>query len=376
MKLNKLLIISDTKMIKNDTGYYAFNSVVKELDIFITLFDSITWIGFDYSQEPLDNTLLNVDYPKINLILLRRSGGQSFAHKLKVLIKLIEYYGTIIKEVKVADVIHSRGPSVPMLLALLISYFNRKPKWWFKYANNWNDQNPPLSWGLQKRMMLNFKWVIGTVNGSWDNMPSHILPFENPCLENLSKIEIPLKAINSKWNFLFVGRMEEKKGFRKILEALKILNQDQIENVTFIGTGSEEHKISDLINNHPYSSKIKFLGSQSKEEVFEAMKSAHFLLLPSTSSEGFPKVIAEAWYNGCVPIVSDVSCIGQYIKDGVNGFVCSVDNDNNFVDTLKRTSTLDLDKYRNLQIEGYKMCSLFTYNYYKEKIVKEIISGL
>jgi glycosyltransferase involved in cell wall biosynthesis len=103
------------------------------------------------------------------------------------------------------------------------------------------------------------------------------------------------------------------------------------------------------------------------------MKSAHYLLLPSTSSEGFPKVIAEAWYNGCVPIVSDVSCVGQYIKDGVNGFLCSDIEDNNFIDTLKRATVVDFDKFRMMQLEGYKMCNLFTYKFYKERLVKDII---
>ena len=45
-----------------------------------------------------------------------------------------------------------------------------------------------------------------------------------------------------------------------------------------------------------------------------------FIILPS-KSEGFPKVIGEAMNYGCIPIVSDVSCISQYIQNGVNGFL-------------------------------------------------------
>ena len=43
-------------------------------------------------------------------------------------------------------------------------------------------------------------------------------------------------------------------------------------------------------------------------------------VLPSYS-EGFPKVIAEAMNFGCIPIVSDISCIRQYIINGKNGFL-------------------------------------------------------
>ena len=57
---NNLLIISDTKIQKIGDRNFGFNSVVLELEVFSTLFDKITWIGFDYSDLNMDESLLEI----------------------------------------------------------------------------------------------------------------------------------------------------------------------------------------------------------------------------------------------------------------------------------------------------------------------------
>ena len=57
-KKPNLLIVSDTKMFRTENKWYAFNSVVKELDVFVDLFDKITWIGFEEIGCSPDSTLL------------------------------------------------------------------------------------------------------------------------------------------------------------------------------------------------------------------------------------------------------------------------------------------------------------------------------
>src|SRR5690606_31597289 len=61
-------------------------------------------------------------------------------------------------------------------------------------------------------------------------------------------------------------------------------------------------------------------GTLSRKALHHMYEKCHFIVLPS-QSEGFPKVISEALNYGCVPIVSNVSSIGQYICDGVQGIL-------------------------------------------------------
>jgi glycosyltransferase involved in cell wall biosynthesis len=356
--------------------YYAFNSVVSELDVFVKLFDTITWIGFDHSDELLDGTLLKMEYPNVKMILKPRSGGSSLKAKLNIFYHLFGYLKTILQEARKADVVHSRGPSGPMFLALIISFIYKKPVWWFKYANNWNDNQAPFFWSLQRKMMIRNKASFGTVNGNWPNMPKHILPFENPCLASApakSQIENN-KVYKPKWRLLFVGSIEEKKGYGFVLDSLESIPHDYLEKITFIGQGKETKRLIERIKNHPMSNRIVFLGAQSKEEVFKAMLDSHFLLLPTTSSEGFPKVIAEAWSKGCLPIVSDMSSIGQYVQHKKNGFVWNRDEAKDYSEILNESLSLEEHQYNGMVTLGANQCELFTYEYYCLRIKEKILN--
>jgi hypothetical protein len=183
MKGRKLLIISDTKIQKIGSEYWGFNSVVKELDVFVKLFSEITWIGFDHSNLSPDLSLLPIKYKNVEVVLLPRSGGNTISGKFSIIRVALSYIYSIYKHSKNADLIHSRGPSSMMFFALVYSFFFKKSKWWFKYANNWNDNKSAFTWKLQKKLMLLNTASIGTINGRWPNQPTHILSFENPCID-------------------------------------------------------------------------------------------------------------------------------------------------------------------------------------------------
>lgn len=358
-----------------DGHVYAFNTVVKELDIFVQLFEKITWIGYDYSDLKLDLTMSLIEHPQVKTVLLKRTGGKNFLSKLKILSNISFYLLTIKKYIKVTDVIHSRGPSVPMLLGLLLSFFYRKPRWWFKYANNWNDKKPSFFWKVQKGLMkLNTK-SIGTVNGHWPEMPAHIIPFENPCLyHSLNSEYSSFNKENAKgWSLLFVGRIEKSKGYAVILDAICEIPSNKINSLVIIGDGTENDELKLIIAKHPLGSKIKFLGSQPTHIVFKYMLTSHFLLLPTVSSEGFPKVLAEGWFNGCVPIVSNISSIPHYVKNNFNGFLWEIEGKKKYCSVLSDALNIDNISYMEMVRNGVSSCHLFTYERYKQRIENEIL---
>ena len=372
MTLKKLLIVSDTRINYSNGEYYAFNSVVNELSVFLEIFSSITWIGYDYSDKPIDGTLLKISHPDVKIILLPRSGGKNYKDKLRILSNLLLYLRKIIFEAKGADVVHSRGPSVPMLLALLVALLYKNPKWWFKYANNWNDSYPPFFWNIQKKLMVKIKSSVGTVNGVWENLPEHIFPFENPCLEDdLAKTKD--LVLRTTWRLLFVGRLEEKKGFGLVLDAISHLPIQKIENITFIGDGEDMSVLRANAERYLGVINIIILGNLPKKQVFVEMQKADFILLPSRASEGFPKVIAEAWYNGCVPVVSSVSCVGQYVKNGVNGFLWDLSSDKFYWEALQEALSISRQEFYSISQAGSKMCKNFTYHHYSEMIRKKLL---
>src|SRR5262249_21252138 len=58
----------------------------------------------------------------------------------------------------------------------------------------------------------------------------------------------------------------------------------------------------------------RFLGWQSPDQVADAYARAHVLLLPTTASEGWPKVLSEGMAYGVLPIAGAVSSIPQYLQ--------------------------------------------------------------
>ena len=59
-------------------------------------------------------------------------------------------------------------------------------------------------------------------------------------------------------------------------------------------------------------------GWMTRSALERVLARSHFFLLPSRS-EGFPKVVAEALAFGAVPVVSDVSSIGQVLAETGGG---------------------------------------------------------
>jgi glycosyltransferase involved in cell wall biosynthesis len=155
------------------------------------------------------------------------------------------------------------------------------------------------------------------------------------------------------------------------LKRLTLIQRQKIGKIQIIGDGPERDY---LIDNIQSDNLIKYWGKQSKEFVVEKMRESHFLLLPTVASEGFPKVLAEAWANSCLPIVSDVSCIGQYVKDSENGYLVNHLNlENSFNEkAMGALNCSDID-FQLMVSKSRKQIDLFTYEYYHNQILKHIM---
>jgi len=182
------------------------------------------------------------------------------------------------------------------------------------------------------------------------------------------------KSINGKKNFLFVGRIEKEKGIKIVVDFLQGLSQTErqkIGKVEIIGDGPEREYLIEKIDGDDL---VQYWGKQRKDFVLERMKESHFLFLPTLASEGFPKVVAEAWANSCLPIVSDVSCIGQYVKDTKNGYLISaLDLADSFNEKAKSALNCSNVDFQSMVTNGLKNINIFTYEHYQNQIQKHIL---
>lgn len=362
-----LAIISHTAHYKTPQGeIVGWGPTVTEINHLLPVFDKIYHCAFLHKETPPGSSL-PYKSPDIEFIPLPPSGGKGL-QKFTVFTNLPSTIKTVHQILKKADIFQFRAPTgfglymIPYLVIM-----NRK-KGWFKYAGNWIEEHPPLGYALQ-RWMLKLQSRKVTINGSWKDQPDNILTFENPCLtqkdRKKGKEAIGAKSFEGGLKVCFVGNLTRKKGFDLLMEAL-LKEESKFEQIHVVGNGplAEDYKIK-----YP---KAIFHGFLPKEKVQEVYLKCHFVVLPSLS-EGFPKVIAEGMNYGCIPIVSDVSGISQFIKDGENGFLINPITRDNLNTVLGKVFEVKNSDFQNFIKINYRLASRFTFVAYLQNIRNRIL---
>ncbi|VXC31776.1 Glycosyltransferase involved in cell wall bisynthesis [Flavobacterium sp. 9AF] len=368
----KLIVVSDTAMLKNSKENLAFGPVVDELEFIESLFDKIIWIGYHFPEKENDKSMKIIKKSKIKLVMLPQIGGKSILSKLNIILRYPVLFFVILRYVFFAPVIHTRGPSHPAFIAIVISFFIRKKIWWHKFAGSWDESTLPFFYVFQKRILQKYKHVNVTINGFWNDQPEHCFSFENP---SLNEIDIRRgeeifknKTYTEPFVFCFVGRVDEAKGMHQVISVLKGISTDKIEVVHIVGDGPKIGMYKEALRF--LGSKVVFHGFLEKNEVHSIYEVSHFLLLPS-ASEGFPKVVAEAACYGVIPIVSNVGSISHYINDK-NGFLWNIGNENYDMVFLKAISENEILLKERATIL-LPLAKKFTFTEYFKKLKNTIL---
>ena len=374
----KIAIISHTEHYLDSSGKIkGWGPTIKEINKLLQIADSVVHIAPLHSEEaPV--SALSYNSNKITFIPLKTSGGKGIK-KLSILITAPSNLTRISKAIKDVDFIQFRAPTGMGIYVLPFLRLFYNSKYWIKYAGNWKDEKMPFGNKLQKKWLQNFtsKNTKITVNGFWKNERNNIVPFENPCLDQndrkLGRNILAANKLKKTVEFCFVGALNNHKGVDKILEALKCLdNKKQKYICHLVGDGPQRiefEKTAKLLR-----LEIIFHGFLAKDSISNIYSRCDFIILPSRS-EGFPKVIGEAMNYGCIPIVSDISCISQYIQDGVNGFLIypitskEVQKKINLALNLTNSERIKIKKY------NFELAEKFTYNYYNNRIKNEIFQS-
>lgn len=168
--------------------------------------------------------------------------------------------------------------------------------------------------------MLGVHRILGTYR---EKITSYIA-LNNFCKNKFIQAGLPEEKIFIKPNFvdiprvesikrkggLFVGRLAQEKGIVILADAL---TQGKLQ-IDVIGVGPQET----LLSNHKG---VKFLGRQSQEQVYEKMRSAAYLVMPSIWYENFPRTLVEAFACGLPVIASDLGAMAELIQHKKTGLL-------------------------------------------------------
>jgi glycosyltransferase involved in cell wall biosynthesis len=316
----RLLIISATSHYMDRGIVAGWGPTIEEIDHLSELFDEVKHIAILHEQcAPASS--VGYRNPRVQFLGVPASGGTTLWAKLDVLRMFPRYFQEIRKHLTWADAVHVRCPANISLLACLILCAARRPKTrWIKYAGNWRPTgHEPWSYRLQRWILRSaLRGAKVTVNGEWPGDPAHVHAFFNPSMtasELLSAEKLAAgKRLAEPIRLVFTGRVETAKGVGRILEIMKELRVRGVEaHADMIGDGPERRLFEQRAAQIGLAGRVAFHGWMPRGRIGAFLARAHFILLPSSASEGWPKVLSEAMAYGAVPLASTVSSIPQYL---------------------------------------------------------------
>lgn len=171
---------------------------------------------------------------------------------------------------------------------------------------------------------------------------------------------------NKKVKFIFVGRVNRRKGIQHLLPAFKRLDTEKAE-LLLVGQYNENDS---LIQEYETLSNIKFKGFVTQDIVAKLYKEADVFVLPSLG-EGLAQVGIEAMSSGLPIIVSDNAGVNDLIKDGKEGFVVPTSDTNKLYETMN-WFVENKEMIPSMGKQAYETAQKYTWDYYGKNAVKAI----
>ena len=317
------LIISQAYHYIQDNQLYSYGPYVKEINLWIKHTDKINVIApktkkhkkvFDQHYSLKDFNYTSV--PTFNVLDFKEIINSVF---------VIPYvFSKVFLAMRKSDHIHLRCPgNMGLIGALAQIFFPKKPKT-AKYAGNWDwESKQPWSYRMQQRILRNTfltRNMTVLVYGDW-NETKNIKPFFTASYSEKEIIATPPRILNSDKSIclIYVGGLQEGKRPILGLEVLLALILKGISvQIHFYGEGPERPKMEKYIDDNQLHNYVFLHGNVEAEIIKDALQKSHFLIFIS-KSEGWPKVVAESMFWGCLPLTSAVSCVPDMIGYGTRG---------------------------------------------------------
>lgn len=323
-----LLVLSAAPLVIKKDKLEAYAPYINEMEIWAKYASKIT---FCCPMWQNDNGLLtkSISFKIEKPIVLHEFNVKTFANKLKSIWFVFLNFFIIFKAMQQADHIHLRCPGNMGLLGALVQIFFPKKTKTAKYAGNWDPKSKqPLSYKLQKWILSNTfltKNMKVLVYGEWPNQTKNIIPFFTATYADADKIAIKPREINENTiiKFLFVGTLSIGKQPLYVVQIIEELSKKGFKvQLELFGEGLERNSIQNYIKDNNLEHFVFLRGNQNSDFIKLKYQESHFLILPS-KSEGWPKVVAEAMFWGCLPLATPVSCVANMLDNENRGLLLS-----------------------------------------------------
>jgi alpha-maltose-1-phosphate synthase len=184
-----------------------------------------------------------------------------------------------------------------------------------------------------------------------------------PLGADLNKVKFTPKTSKPKGSLkiLFAGTLTQRKGIKYLLEAIKKLNDPNIE-LTCIGNTHGDPNV--LI---PYREHFKYRSPISQNELFNSYKDFDCLVLPSLF-EGFGLVIAEAMAAGLPVIATSHTMAPELIQNEENGFIVPIRSVDALTEVILRMKNMSSEEFFELSTKANQSSESVSWSNYKTNL--------
>jgi len=320
----KLLIVTHVIHSKQNYRYFAYGPYVREMNLWTEFANEVIICApLDLNKSP---GKIDVAYEHKNVKFISVPTLQFNSPKtlLQSLLSLPLVFIRLFQTMKYADHIHLRCPGNMGLLGVFSQIFFPRKKKSVKYAGNWDRKSSqPLSYKLQQAIVSSTilsKNITVLVYGDWNEKSKNIKPFFTASYLSSDLLPVHHSNLNGrKIKLMFAGALEPGKRPQAAIDiALNLKSSGYECEVNYYGDGSQLKLLQNLAIENQDHIKVDFKGNVNAQELKSAYIESDFLILMS-ESEGWPKVIAEAMWWGCIPLVTPVSCVPWMLQNEVCG---------------------------------------------------------
>lgn len=319
------LIVTHVQHYIADGKYYAYGPYVREMNLWFKYVSNVIIVApLSHIQSPSE---IDIPYEHNDIMFKEIPAIQftSIKDGLYSVVKLIGIFNKVCEGMRESDHIHLRCPGNMGLVGCVAQVFFPTKNKTAKYAGNWDwNSKQPLSYRIQQRILrstLLTKNMAALVYGNWPDKTKNIKPFFTATYSEKEKIPTSIRKLDSHTTIelIYVGSLTKNKNPFLSLQVCEELRKKGIKaNIHFYGDGPERTAMEEYIAGIPIKEHVYFHGNVDSEAVKQAYQKSHFLVFIS-KSEGWPKVVAEAMFWGCLPITTDVSCVAEMIGYGSRG---------------------------------------------------------
>ena len=154
-------------------------------------------------------------------------------------------------------------------------------------------------------------------------------------------------------NLITVGRLENQKGYDRIIKVLaKLKREDYKFHLKILGEGSERDRLEDLITQNELKEYVELTGFT--DNPYPYVKNAD-LFVCSSRSEGYSTVITESLILGTPVITTDCSGMRELLKDGEIGLIVENESEKLYSGLKELFKNPDkIRKYKSLLEKDFK----------------------